>query len=116
MRLGRTESSTCDGELLDDEPCVAFVVEHASSDPGAVFAGAVPYLMLTGQLVAGWQMARALLAAERHLAEGHDREFMQAKVVTARFFADHVLSQAPALRDRVVEAGASVVDMPLDAF
>jgi 3-(methylsulfanyl)propanoyl-CoA dehydrogenase len=95
---------------------VAFVVEHASGDPSAVFAGAVPYLMLAGQLVAGWQMARALLAAERHLAEGNDREFMQAKIVTARFFADHVLSQAPALRDRVVEGAACVVDMPLAAF
>ena len=34
------------------------------ADPNAVFAGSVPYLMLAGNVLAGWQMARALLAAE----------------------------------------------------
>ncbi len=95
---------------------VDFVVEHARRDPGAVYAGSVPYLILAGQLVAGWQMARALLAAERNVAEGTDVEFMRAKIVTARFFADHVLSQGPALRDRIVGGAASVTAMALDSF
>jgi hypothetical protein len=96
---------------------VSFVVANARDNPNAVFAGSVPYLVLAGQLVAGWQMARALLAAERRLAEGgDDLDFLRAKVVTARFFADHVLSQVPALRDRVVDGASSVTDMPLEAF
>src|SRR5262249_51160494 len=70
---------------------VEFVVTHAKSDPNAVFAGSVPYLLLAGQLVAGWQMARALLAAERNLAEGRAADFMRAKIATTRFFADHIL-------------------------
>ena len=41
--------------------------------PNAVFAGSVPYLMLAGNLVAGWQMARALLVAEEQLAAGERR-------------------------------------------
>jgi hypothetical protein len=81
-----------------------------------VFAGAVPYLFLAGQLVAGWQLGRALLAAERLLAEGEDVEFMRAKIATARFFADHVLSGAPTLRDRVLEGAPGITDMPLDAY
>jgi 3-(methylthio)propanoyl-CoA dehydrogenase len=95
---------------------VDFVVANARDNPNAVFAGSVPYLVLAGQLVGGWQMARALLAAERRLLEGDDPGFLRAKIVTARFFADHILSQAPALRDRVIEGAASVTDMPLDAF
>ena len=43
------------------------------AEPNAVFAGSVPYLMLAGNLVAGWQMARALLVAEDRLAEGDGR-------------------------------------------
>jgi len=39
----------------------------------AVFAGSVPYLLLGGNLVAGWQMARALLLAEQRLAGGGRR-------------------------------------------
>ena len=66
------------------------------ADPNAVFAGRVPYLMLAGNLMAGWQMARALLVAEDALAAGEDdAAFMQAKIATARFYADHILSRVP---------------------
>jgi hypothetical protein len=40
--------------------------------PNAVFAGSVPYLMLAGNLMAGWQMARALLVARRSWPAGED--------------------------------------------
>ena len=50
------------------EQVVAFVVAEGKGNPNAVFAGSVPYLMLAGNVMAGWQMARALLAAERLLA------------------------------------------------
>ena len=95
---------------------VDFVVAQAKAQPNAVFAGAVPYLMLAGNLVAGWQMARALLAAERRLAAGDDVEFMRAKIATARFYADHILTRAPGLRDAVVDGAAAVGAMPLEAF
>jgi len=95
---------------------VAFVVERGKSDPNAVFAGSVPYLMLGGNLVAGWQMARALLVAEARLAAGEQVEFMRAKVQTARFYADHILSRAPGVRDSIVDGAASVNGMALEAF
>ncbi|OZB73916.1 MAG: acyl-CoA dehydrogenase, partial [Thiomonas sp. 14-64-326] len=41
---------------------VGFVAAHGKSDPNAVFAGSVPYLMLAGNLMAGWQMAQSWLA------------------------------------------------------
>ena len=95
---------------------VDFVVANAKSSPNGVFAGAVPYLMLAGNLVAGWQMARALLIAERRLAAGEDVEFMRAKIATARFYADHVLSRAPGLRDSIVTGSAALAAMPLEAY
>jgi hypothetical protein len=45
---------------------VDFVAGQTKASPNAVFAGSVPYLMLAGNLMAGWQMARALMAAEDH--------------------------------------------------
>ncbi|WP_312302695.1 acyl-CoA dehydrogenase [Pulveribacter sp.] len=95
---------------------VDFVVGAAKQDPNAVFAGSVPYLMLAGNLVAGWQMARVLLVAEKLAATGQDAAFMQAKVATARFYAEHILVRAPALRDEIVHGGASVMQLPLEAF
>ncbi len=95
---------------------VDFVAGNTKAHPNAVFAGSVPYLMLAGNLMAGWQMARALLVAEKAVAAGTDVAFMQAKVTTARFYADHILSQAPGVRDAIVEGADSVIAMALDAF
>jgi hypothetical protein len=95
---------------------VDFVVVGAKGQPNAVYAGSVKYLMLAGNLVAGWQMGRALLAAEKRLAAGEDAEFMRAKIATARFYADHILTQAPGLRDAIVEGAAPINDMALEAF
>jgi alkylation response protein AidB-like acyl-CoA dehydrogenase len=95
---------------------VDFIVANTKADPNAAFAGSVPYLMLAGNLMAGWQMARALLVAERRLAAGEDAVFMKAKITTARFYAEHILSRAPGLRDSIVEGADSVNAMALDAF
>ncbi len=88
----------------------------AKASPNAVFAGSVPYLMLAGNLMAGWQLARALLVAQDELKAGVDASFMQAKIVTARFYADHLLSKAPGMRDSIVEGADSVTAMALEAF
>ena len=53
---------------------VDFVVARAKADPNAAFAGSVPYLLLAGNLVAGWQLGRALLVAHKKLAAGEDVE------------------------------------------
>jgi hypothetical protein len=95
---------------------VDFVAGNTKASPNAVFAGSVPYLMLAGNLMAGWQLARALLVAEKAVAAGTDVPFMQAKVTTARFYADHILSQAPGVRDSIVDGADSVIAMALDAF
>jgi len=95
---------------------VAFVAANTKTQPNDVFAGSVPYLMLAGNLMAGWQLARALLVAQEQLAKGQDTAFMQAKIITARFYADHLLTKAPGLRDSIVEGAACVTELALDAF
>jgi len=99
---------------------VEFVCAGAKNSPNAVYAGSVPYLMLAGNLMAGWQMARALLAAEQLLASGEGEEFgaafLQAKIITARFYADHILSKAPGQRDAIVEGADCVTELALESF
>ncbi|WP_048441674.1 acyl-CoA dehydrogenase [Caenimonas sp. SL110] len=95
---------------------VEFVAGNTKASPNAVFAGSVPYLMLAGNVVAGWQMARALLAAQELGAQGEDKAFMEAKIATARFYADHILSKAPGIRDSIVEGAESVTALALEAF
>ncbi|MWL86878.1 acyl-CoA dehydrogenase [Cupriavidus sp. SW-Y-13] len=79
------------------EAVVEFVVANAKSDPNAVFAGSVPYLKLCGIVFSGWQLGRAMLVADARRAD--DPAFSEAKIATALFFAQHILSQSFGLRD-----------------
>ena len=95
---------------------VEFIASQAKPNPNAAYAGSVPYLMLAGNLVSGWQMARALLAAQALLAKGEDVAFLQAKIATAQFYAEHILVKTGALRDSIVGGAGSVMALPLEAF
>jgi hypothetical protein len=98
------------------EDSVAFILGAAGKDPNAAFAGAVPFLKLMGITAGGWQMARAALIAEKMLPESADKPFLEAKIKTARFFGDHVLSQAPGLAATVTSGSAAVMALSDDQF
>jgi butyryl-CoA dehydrogenase len=99
------------------EQVVEYVAANGKADIKAVFAGSVPYLKLAGIVFGGWQMARAALVAERKLsAKEGDAGFYQAKLGTARFFADHYLSQAGAFRSAIVEGSAGVMALAVEQF
>ncbi|OBV39327.1 acyl-CoA dehydrogenase [Janthinobacterium psychrotolerans] len=99
------------------EAVVEYVVANIKTDIKAVFAGSVPYLKLAGIVLGGWQMARAAVAAQQRLGEGSgDAAFYKAKISTARFFADHVLSQAPGLRAAIVDGSAGVMALSEEQF
>ncbi|NLP64974.1 acyl-CoA dehydrogenase [Paraburkholderia sacchari] len=74
---------------------VDFMIENVKRDPNGTFMGSVPYLKLAGIVLCGWQQGRALLAAQRNLAD--DPSFYGAKIAMAQFYGDHVLSQANGL-------------------
>ena len=99
------------------EQVVDYVVANVKSDVRAVFAGSVTYLKLAGIVLGGWQMARAALVAQGKLDAGEgDAAFYRAKIATARFFADHILSQAPGLRHAIVEGATGVLALDVDQF
>ena len=95
---------------------VDFIAANTRSNPNAAFAGSVPYLLLAGNLMAGWQMGRALLVAITPQARAQDAGFMTAKITTARFYGDHILSRVPGMRDAIVEGAGSVTGLALEAF
>jgi butyryl-CoA dehydrogenase len=96
---------------------VTYVAANMKSDIKAVFAGSVLYLKLAGIVLGGWQMARAALVAEQKLKAGAgDQKFYAAKVGTARFFAEHVLTQAGAYRTAIIEGSAGVLALDEDQF
>jgi len=97
----------------------AVLVPNGATRPEEVAAAASEYLHLFGYVALGhmWLLAtRAALARLDAAAPGLPRAFYEAKLATARFYGDHVLVQAPGLRDSVVNGGASVMALSEDQF
>ncbi len=94
-----------------------WMVPAYDSNPRAAHAVAVPYLKLWGIVVGGWQLGRGAVVAGRHLKSGvGDANFLKAKVLTARFYADALLPQAAALAQSVTGAGESVLGLAAEQF
>jgi acyl-CoA dehydrogenase len=95
------------------EQSVRYVVENYASDIRAVSVGAVPLLKLFGIVAGGWQLLRSALISRQRLAESGrkagDAAFYEAKIGTAQFYADHVLSQASGLAHGIVHGAAGAL-------
>jgi acyl-CoA dehydrogenase len=79
-------------------------------DLRAMFAGAVPYLMLWGYTAGGWMMGRAALVAEKKA----DDAFYKAKLATARYYGDHVLPKTSGYKHEITVGGASTLAIQED--
>jgi hypothetical protein len=93
-----------------------YIVSQYGAAVREVAVGAVPFLQLMGIVSGGWMMAKAALAAAAKVGAGETAPFYPAKIKTARFFADHVLVEAPSLARTVVAGGASALALDDDAF
>ncbi|NRB16465.1 MAG: acyl-CoA dehydrogenase [Rhodobacteraceae bacterium] len=115
LRQGSATAQTIATRLSRARIAFLNVVDHllvtGKQDPNAGFAGGVPYLMLAGNLIAGWQLARSVLVAEKALSADRDPAFMTAKIATARFYADHLLPDTEAQRDRIIEGAESLLEL-----
>ena len=89
-----------------------WIVTMWPNNPAAVFAGAVHYLKLMGTVGGGWMMARAALVAATQIKAGEgDGDFLKAKIMATRFYADHILTMAPSFSDALIQGAESVLQM-----
>ncbi|MCW3847721.1 acyl-CoA dehydrogenase C-terminal domain-containing protein [Sphingomonas sp. LB-2] len=90
-----------------------WIAANGFKNPNDAGAAAYPYMQLTGTVALGLMWLRMAKAAAQALAEGaDDAKFYEAKLVTARFYAERILPDAGALR-RKIEAGSDAL-MALD--
>ena len=81
-------------------------VANGMRNPDNVGAGAVSYMHLMGIVATGLMWLRMAVAAAKLLDAGEgDAAFLEAKLVTARFYGERIMPEAGALR-RKIEGGA----------
>src|SRR3546814_7222552 len=86
-------------------------------NPNQVGAGAHPYMHLMGIVALGLMWLRMAKAAGAALADGgEDKAFLDAKLVTARYFADRIMPEAGALRRKIEGGSEATMALPPAMF
>jgi alkylation response protein AidB-like acyl-CoA dehydrogenase len=80
------------------EDATGWILSEGLADPVQALSAASPYQRLFATAVAGWLMAMQGLVAKRQIEAGAaDADVAKGKLVTARFFAEHLLPQVHGL-------------------
>jgi alkylation response protein AidB-like acyl-CoA dehydrogenase len=101
----------------DLQTATMWLMQNGMANANHAGAAAYPYMTLTGIVCLGLMWLRMARASSALLANGgEDRSFHEAKLVTARFFAQRMMPETGALR-RQIEAGSdTLMALPAEAF
>jgi alkylation response protein AidB-like acyl-CoA dehydrogenase len=108
-------AALADGVALLDT-ATDWILEHQKGDPRDAAAGAVPFMRLWGTVAGGWMLAQGALAAKAEIGSGGDDDFLKAKIVTARFYGEHILPRAASLKMAATAGAATIMEMAEAAF
>ncbi len=103
--------------LGDLQGATMWFMANGMQNPNNVGAGAVPYMHLMGIVAVGLMWLRMAVAATKLKTAGEgDAAFLDAKLVTARYFAERVMPETGSLR-RQIEGGAeAIMALPPEMF
>ncbi|HEX4736383.1 MAG TPA: acyl-CoA dehydrogenase C-terminal domain-containing protein [Allosphingosinicella sp.] len=110
-------SSALQKSTADLQTATMWLMQNGVANPNNAGAAAYSYMNLMGIVCLGLMWLRMAKASAAALADGaEDKAFHEAKLITARFFAERVMPETGALR-RKLEAGAeSLMALPAEAF
>jgi alkylation response protein AidB-like acyl-CoA dehydrogenase len=103
--------------LRDLQTSTMWLAQNGISDPNNAGAGAYAYMDLMGLVSLGWMWLKMARASEEALRDGaDDRRFHEAKLTTARFYAERELPSSAGLRRKIEAGGETLMKIPAEAF
>lgn len=106
-----------DVAIVNGQATRQFILDGAAADAQLAGSAAVNFLMQFGYLTGGWLLVQSALKAKAMLDAGEgDPEFLQAKLVTARFFCEHLLPRSLAHAGTVMAGSESCMALAADLF
>jgi alkylation response protein AidB-like acyl-CoA dehydrogenase len=109
---GRLEKAT--GDL---QTATMWFMQNDLTNPNNAGAGSVAYMHLMGIVALGLMWLRMASAAHAMLAAGEgDKAFLEAKLVTARFFAERIMPDTGSLRRKIEGGAESIMALPVEMF
>ena len=102
------------GEL---KAATMWFMQHAMANPNDLGAGAHHYMHIMGLVSLGLMWLKmAKVAAARLAQDSGDNAFYEAKLTTARYFAERYLPDAGALRRKIEAGSEAMMALPEEAF
>jgi hypothetical protein len=110
-------ASALEPALADLQAATMWLAQNGLQDPNNAGAGAYAYMELMGLVSFGWMWLKMAQVSSKALGDGtDDRQFHEAKLATAAFYAARELPASTA-HLREIEAGAqTVMAMPEEVF
>jgi len=107
----KTMHSFLTNALTSLKESAAWILDNIKTNPALAAASASPFLRLCGNVLGGYYLIRSATLAQQDLAQKKgDANFMTSKIMTARFYAAHVLPQCAALAITVCEGGLPTLE------
>ena len=100
--------------LADMEASTQTILQALKDDVSVALGGSFEYMMQTGYLFGGWQLARSAQLALKRVQEGSDNDFYARKIATAVFYAEQILPRCAGHAGAVAAAAGSLQSYPLD--
>jgi acyl-CoA dehydrogenase len=92
-----------------------WLLQNGPLDPNTAGSASVNMLMLAGIVLGGWQMARAGLAIVNGAASD-DASFAAGKLLTVRFYAQHIMPKSHGLLDAAIAGPEAVMAFAEEQF
>ena len=103
--------------LGDLQSATMWLAQHGMQDPDNAGAGAYAYMDLMGLVSLGWMWLKMAASSQHALGHGSgDRPFHEAKLATARFFAEREIPGSTALRHKIEAGAETLMKVPAEAF
>jgi hypothetical protein len=103
--------------LADLQAATMWLAQNGMADPDNAGAGAYAYMDLMGLVSLGWMWLKMAAASSRALAQGTGEvAFHEAKLATARFYAQRELPLSGALRKKIEAGAETLMRIPEEAF
>ena len=99
------------------ERSTKWVLETGKNAPELPIATSVNYLLQLGYVVGGCLMAQsASLAAEMLNSKGANKNLLRSKIITAKFYATHIMPRAQACGEATISSSESILEITEDQF
>ena len=100
--------------LAELEASTQSVLQAMADDMSIALGASFDYMMQTGYLFGGWQLARSAQVALKRVQEGSDNPFYEQKIATALFYCEQMLPRCAAHAGAVASAAGSLQSYPSD--